>query len=185
MTTPLQNQLTRHSITFVVILLFGYVTVLLDSQLAVSLDVVGGAILLSYILFGLRMMPSVILTLIVSTLIFEQQSVTSLESVLSIATESFAPALAIFILNFPQIPDISRMVSIDYRKLVAVIVVEAIFCAIFKLVTDIIIEGDIEQSDAVDQLFQLITLDSLGSLIVICSVICIIIYINKLTNKQE
>jgi len=54
----------------------------------------------------------------------------------------------------------------------------------FKLTTDIIIEGDIEQSDAVDKLFQLITLESLGNLIVVCSVICIIIYINKLNNKQ-
>jgi len=185
MTTPLQNQLTRHSITFVVVLLFTYLTVLFDSQWAVELDIVGGAILLSYILFGLRMVPSVILTLIVSTLIFEQQSVTSLGSVLSIATESFAPALAIFILTFSQIPDVSRMVSINYIKLLSVVVVEAIFSSMFELTTDVIIEGDIEQSDAVDQLFQLITLSSLGSLIVVCSVICIIIYINKSINKQE
>ena len=181
LTNPFQEQLTGHGITFLMILLFAYVSVLFESQWAVNIDLVGGAVLLSFILFNLRMMPSVIVAIVASILIFKQQSnILALESVMLIFTCTIGPAIALFIMSSAKKIHISTITSISFKQILFLTIIQAIFCSIFKLFTAITVSGDVAQSDIADYFFKLFTIDSLGTLIIVYCAIKIIPHLRRL-----
>jgi len=179
MTNSSLQQLTRHSLTFLMIVLFAYVSVLFENQWAVNIDLVGGAALLSYILFSLRMIPSVILAIVVSMLIFKQQgNILALEPAMTIFTCTIAPAIAFFIMSSAKKIHISTIRSITFKQVLILTFIQAIFCSMFKLFTAITISSN-TQPEIADYFFKLFTIDSLGTLAIVYATIKIITYFKK------
>lgn len=180
MTNPSLQQLTEHSLTFLMIVLFAYVSVLFENQWAVNIDLVGGAVLLSYILFSLRMMPSVILAIVVSMLIFKQQgNILALESAMMVFTCTIGPATALFIMSSAKKIHISTLRSITFKQVLILTFIQAIFCSMLKLFTAITINSNVTQPEIADYFLKLFTIDSLGTLAIVYAAIKIITYFKK------
>jgi len=162
------------------IVLFAYVSVLFENQWAVNIDLVGGAALLSYILFSLRMIPSVILAIVVSMLIFKQQgNILALEPAMTIFTCTIAPAIAFFIMSSAKKIHISTIRSITFKQVLILTFIQAIFCSMLKLFTAITISSNVTQPEIADYFLKLLTIDSLGTLAIVYAAIKIITYFKK------
>ena len=162
------------------IILFAYVSVLFENQWAVNIDLVGGAALLCYMLFNLRMVPTVLLAIAVSILIFKQQTnILSVESTMAIFTCTVAPAIALFIMSSAKKIHISTLRSITFKQVLILTFVQAIFCSMFKLFTAITITSDVTQTEIADYFLKLFTVDSLGTLAIVYAAIKIIAYFKK------
>ena len=185
MTSIFQKQLIEHGITFLIIVLFAYVTFLFKSQWEVNYDLVGGAALLSYILFNLRVMPTVAVAIVVSILIFKQAGIFNIESVMFISICTIGPAIALYIMSSFKEFNISSIRSISFKQILLLSIVQATFCSIFKLSKSITITGNIEQSDIANYFMHIFTVDALGTLAIVYFAIKIIpLFINlKLTQS--
>ena len=180
MTRSFQKHLSGHGISFLMIMLFAYVSVLFENQWAVNIDLVGGAALLCYMLFNLRMVPTVLLAIAVSILIFKQQTnILSVESTMAIFTCTVAPAIALFIMSSAKKIHISTIRSITFKQVLILTFVQAIFCSMFKLFTAITITSDVTQTEIADYFLKLFTVDSLGTLAIVYAAIKIIAYFKK------
>ena len=180
MTNPSLEKLTEHSLTFLMIVLFAYASVLFENQWAVNINLVGGAVLLSYILFSLRMMPSVILAIVVAILMFKQQgNILALESAMTIFTCTIAPAIALFIMSSAKKIHISTIRSITFKQILILSFIQAIFCSMLKLFTAITISSNVTRPEIADYFFKLFTIDSLGTLAIVYATIKIITYFKK------
>jgi len=180
MTNPSLGKLTEHSLTFLMIVLFAYASVLFENQWAININLIGGAALLSYILFSLRMMPSVILAIVFSMLLFKQQSnILALESVMTIFTCTTAPAIALFIMSSAKRIHISTIRSITFKQILILTFIQAIFCSMFKLFTAITISSNVTRPEIADYFLKLFTIDSLGTLAIVYVAIKIITYLKK------
>ena len=185
MNSIFKNQLIAHSITFSIIVLFAYVTFLLKIQWEVNYDLVGGAALLSYILFNLRVMPTVAVAIVVSILIFKQAGIFNIESVMSIFICTIGPAIALYIMSSFKEFNISSITSISFKQMLLLSIVQATFCSIFKLSKSITITGNVSQSDIASYFIHLFTVDVLGTVaLVYCAIKIIPFFINlKLTQS--
>ena len=180
MTSIFKNQLIEHSITFSIIVLFAYVTFLFKSQWEVNYDLVGGAALLSYILFNLRVMPTVAVAIVVSILIFKQAGIFNIESVMSIFICTIGPAIALYIMSSFKEFNISSIRSISFKQMILLSVVQATFCSIFKLSKSITITGNVTQPDIANYFMHIFTVDVLGTLAIVYCVIKIIpLFVNS------
>jgi len=180
MTNPFPEQLTEHSLTFLMIVLFAYVSVLFENQWLVNIDLISGAVLISYILFSLRMIPSAILAIVVSMLLFKQQSnIFAIESAMSIFTCAISPAIAVFIMSSSKKINISTIGVISFNQVLILTFVQAIFCSMFKLFTVITLTDNVDQPEIADYFFKLFTIDSLGTLAIVYAAIKIITYFKK------
>lgn len=185
MTHSFQSHLSGHGITLIMIILLAYVSVLFENQWAVNIDLVGGAALLSYILFSLRMMPSVILAIVVSMLIFKQQgNILALESAMMVFTCTIGPAAALFIMSSAKKIHISTISSITFKQVIMLTFIQAIFCSMFKLFTAKTISNNVTQTEIADYFLKLFTVDSLGTLAILYAAIKIIAYFkNQYINR--
>jgi hypothetical protein len=174
MTSNFQKQLIEHGITFSIIVLFAYVTFLIRSQWQVNYDLVGGAALLSYILFNLRMMTTVAVAIVVSILIFKQTEILALESIMSISICTIGPAIALYIMSSFKEFNISSIRSISLKQILLLSIVQAIFCSIFKLSKSITITGNVAHSDIANYFMHIFTVDVLGTLAIVYFAIKII-----------
>jgi hypothetical protein len=185
MTSIFKNQLIAHSITFSIIVLFAYVTFLLKIQWEVNYDLVGGAALLSYILFNLRVIPTVAVAIVVSTLLFRQAGIFNIESVMFMFICTIGPAIAIYIMSSFKEFNISSITSISLKQILLLSIVQAIFCSIFKLSKSITITGNVEHSDIANYFMHIFTVDLLGTLAIVYFAIKIIPILGNLKPTQS
>jgi hypothetical protein len=185
MTSIFKNQLIAHSITFSIIVLFAYVTFLLKIQWEVNYDLVGGAALLSYILFNLRVIPTVAVAIVVSILLFRQAGIFNIESVMFIFICTIGPAIALYIMSSFKEFNISSITSISLKQILLLSIVQAIFCSIFKLSKSITITGNVAHSDIANYFMHIFTVDVLGTLAIVYFVIKIIPILGNLKPTQS
>jgi len=175
-----QKHLSEHGISFLMIILFAYVSVLFENQWAVNIDLVGGAALLCYILFNHRMIPTVLLAIVVSMLIFKQQgNILALESAMMVFTCTIGPAAALFIMSSAKKIHISTLRSITFKQVLILTFIQAIFCSMLKLFTAKTISSNVTQPEIGDYFLKLFTIDSLGTLAIVYAAIKIITYFKK------
>jgi len=175
-----QKHLLEHGVSFLTIILNAYVSVLFENQWAVNIDLVGGTALLCYILFNHRMIPTVLLAIAVSILIFKQQTnILSVESTMAIFTCTVAPAISLFIMSSAKKIHISTLSSITFKQVLILTFIQAIFCSMLKLFTSITISNNVAQTEIADYFLKLFTVDSLGTLVIVYATIKIITYFKK------
>ena len=180
MTSIFKKQLIEYSITFSTIVLFAYITFFFRSEWEVNYDLVGGAALLSYILFSLRMMPAVAVAIIVSILLFRKADIFAIESMMSIFICTVGPAIALYIMSSFKEFNISSIRSISFKQIILLSVVQATFCSIFKLSKSITITGNVAQPDIANYFMHIFTVDVLGTLAIVYCVIKIIpLFVNS------
>lgn len=180
MTRSFQKHLSEYGISFLMIMLLAYTSVLFENQWAINIDLVGGAALLCYILFNHRMVPAVLLAIAVSILIFKQQTnILSVGSAMAILTCTVAPAIALFIMSSAKKIHISTLSSITFKQVLILTFIQAIFCSMFKLFTAVTISSNVAKTEIADYFLKLFTVDSLGTLVIVYAAIKIITYFKK------
>ena len=176
-----QEPLLGNGITFLIILVFAYASVLFEKQWAVvNINLIGGAALLCYVLFGLRMIPGVLIAITVSILIFKQQTnILVVESAMFIFTCTFAPSLSLFIMSSFKKIHISTITSLTFKQILFLTAIQALFCSIFKLFTGVVLIEKVAVPDIADYFYTLFTLDLIGTLVIVYCVIKIITYFKR------
>lgn len=185
MTLVLDNILVKNAIVFLLFLIFAYLSVVVENQWTVNINLIGGTALLSYLLFGYRVMASVILSIIAVHLLFEHQaSIVSLEATMMIVTCTLAPAIAFYIMSAAKKNSLTNIASLNFKHVLLLSFIQAVFCSLFKLFS-FSIQGlnvanrPIEMANSFSSLF---VIDFIGTAVLLYIAIQIIIYFRKIKS---
>jgi hypothetical protein len=164
---------------------FAYISAVVESQWAVNVNLIGGVALLSYMLFGLRLIPSVLLAIIVASLIFKPQgAIVPLELAMMTFTCTVAPAIALYIMSSAKRINISNIVSITFKQVLILSFLQAIFCSIFKLAQLATTTEHTLPIAMAESFSSFFVIDFIGTATLVYVAIQIIIYSKKIKPTQ-